>query len=104
MIKITGTIKKVFPTEVKSNGFHKRIFWLDDDTEKYPNVFQFELWKDDVIMIDSYEVGDVVTCFIDLKGRYWNKEVNGKIEQEGVMNSLKCWNIEKNGKPFKKMG
>lgn len=99
MIKIYGTIKKIMPTETLSGGFTKRLFWLDDEEDKYPNTFQFELWKDDVNMIDSYEVGDVVTCFIDLKGKHWKRD-----DKEGVMNSLKCWNIEKNGKSYKKLG
>ena len=51
MIKITGTIKKIFPVEKKSNNFDKRLFWFEDDDEKYKNVFQIELWKTDVEMI-----------------------------------------------------
>jgi hypothetical protein len=49
-------------------------------------------------MIDSYKAGDFVTAYIDIKGKYWEK--NGK---EGVMNTLKCWNIEKDGKPYKEI-
>ena len=97
MIKITGRIKKVFPTEV-FGGFEKRTFWLDDEAEKYPNTHSLELWKADTEMIDSYEVGDQVTCYIDIKGKFW--EIADK---EGVINSLKCWNIEKDGQTFKKI-
>ena len=49
-------------------------------------------------MIDSYNVGDFITAYIDIKGKHWEK--NGK---EGVMNTLKCWNIEKEGKPYKEI-
>ena len=49
-------------------------------------------------MIDSYDLGDYVTIYIDLKGKYWSKD--GK---EGITNTLKCWNIEKDGVPFKEI-
>ena len=49
-------------------------------------------------MLDSYQEDDYVTCFVDIKGKYWSRD--GK---EGVMNSVKCWNIEKDGKPFKEL-
>jgi len=94
MIKLTGVIKKVMPTEQKGNGFNKRVFWLDDESDKYPNTFQLELWKNDVELIDSYQIGEEITCYVDIKGQLWkNKDGN-----EFVMNTLKCWNIEKDGK------
>jgi hypothetical protein len=99
MIKITGTIKKIFPIEKKSNNFDKRLFWFEDDDEKYKNIFQIELWKADVDMIDSYAVGDLVTLYIDLKGKQWTNAD----KKEFVTNSMKCWNIEKEGKLFKKI-
>jgi len=98
MIKITGTIKKVLPKETFSGGFDKRIFWIDDDSDKYPNTYSLELWKSDTDMIDNYQVGDLVTCYVDLKGKFWQRD-----GREGVMNTIKCWNIEKDGKAFKAM-
>lgn len=97
MIKLSGKIKKVFSTETFSN-FEKRTFWLEEVSDKYPNTFQLELWKQDCPMIDNYELGDFVTVYIDIKGKYWNKN-----DKEGVMNTIKCWNIEKEGKPFKQI-
>ena len=97
MTKLSGVIKKVFNTESFSN-FEKRIFWIEEIQEKYKNTFQLELWKKDVAMIDSYKVGDYVTVYVDLKGKHWQNA-----EKEGVMNSLKCWNIEKDGILFKEI-
>jgi single-strand DNA-binding protein len=97
MIKLSGKIKKVFNTET-FNTFEKRTFWLEDVSEKYPNTWQLELWTSDIDMIDHYSVGDFVTVYIDIKGKFWSRD--GK---EGVMNTLKCWNIEKEGKPFKEI-
>ncbi len=97
MIKLSGKIKKVFDKETFSN-FEKRTFWLEDVSDKFPNTWQLELWKTDVDMIDHYAVGDFVTVYLDIKGKFWSRD--GK---EGVMNTLKCWNIEKEGKPFKEI-
>jgi hypothetical protein len=97
MIKLSGKIKKVFSTETFSN-FEKRTFWLEEVSDKYPNTFQLELWKQDCTMIDNYELGDFVTVYVDIKGKYWNKN-----DKEGVMNTIKCWNIEKEGKLFKQI-
>jgi hypothetical protein len=100
MIKISGKIKKVFNAETFGieKPFEKRNFWLEDISDKYPNTWQLELWQQDCPMIDSYNVGDFITAYIDIKGKHWDK--NGK---EGVMNTLKCWNIEKEGKPYKEI-
>jgi hypothetical protein len=97
MTKLSGVIKKVFNTESFGN-FEKRIFWIEEIQEKYKNIFQLELWKKDVAMIDNYKVGDYVTVYIDIKGKHWQSG-----EKEGVMNSLKCWNIEKDGVLFKEI-
>ena len=96
MIKIIGTIVNVLPT-IERKSFKKRNFWLKDDNEGYPNTYDLELWKDDVTMIDNYQIGDNVTCYVDLKGQLWKKSDGS----ESVSNTLKCWNIEKDGKTHK---
>jgi hypothetical protein len=50
-------------------------------------------------MLDSYNEGDFITAYLDIKGKHWSKD-DGK---EGVMNTLKCWNIEKEGKTYKEI-
>lgn len=97
MIKLSGKIKKIQETE-SWNNFEKRCFWLEDIADKYPNTWLLELWKTDTAMIDEYKVGDFITCYIDIKGKFWEKE-----GREGVINTLKCWNIEKDGKSFKEI-
>lgn len=99
MIKISGKIKKIEPTQTLSGGFEKRIFWLQDDDEKFPNTFQMECWKSDVNMLDEFKEEDSVTCYIDLKG----KKFMGRDGQEKIMNTIKCWNFEKDGKLCKKI-
>ncbi len=98
MIKLVGKIKKIQDKETHG-GFDKRLMWLEEVVDKYANTWQLECWKDDCPMLDNYDEGDYVTCYIDIKGKYWSKE-DGR---HGVMNSLKCWNIEKDGVAFKKV-
>lgn len=103
MIKISGTIEKTFETtkHIQKNGevFEKRLFWLHDKSDKFPNTYQMELWKSDCPMLDNYKEGDYVTVYIDLKG----KKFIGKDGQDIVTNSLKCWNFEKDGISLKKI-
>lgn len=98
MTKLQGKIKQVLQKET-FNNFTKRVFWIEEIADKYANTFELQLWKDDCDMIDSYKVGDYVTVYIDIKGKSFNR----KDGTEGVINTLKCWNIEKDGKPFKEI-
>jgi hypothetical protein len=101
MIKLTGKIQKIFQTEVRGSAdkpFSKRLFWLQEVSDKYPSIWQLELWQGDCTMIDAFGVGDYVTCYIDIKGQHWSKD-----GREGVMNTLKCWNFEKDGKTVKEI-
>jgi hypothetical protein len=97
MIKVSGKIKEIFPTETFGT-FEKRVVWLEEVAEKYANTYSLEIWGTDCPMADSYGVGDYVTAFIDIKGKFYEK--NGK---EGVINTLKCWNFEKDGKSYKEV-
>lgn len=101
MIKLTGKIKKIFEPVVFGD-FEKRVIWLEEETngQRYPNTWQLELWKEDSKMLDSYNEGDYVTCFVDIKGKLISKE-KSRDGDEWVSNTLKCWNIEKDGKLHK---
>jgi hypothetical protein len=101
MIKVTGKIIKKFDSVVFGT-FEKRILWLEEVTERFPNTWQLECWKDDVKMLDSYNEGDYVTCYIDIKGKLIPKD-KSKNGDEWVSNTLKCWNVEKDGKSYKEI-
>jgi len=103
MIKLSGKIKKKFETAVFGN-FEKRTLWLEEVTSdnRFPNTWQLELWKEDTKMLDSYEEGDYVTCYVDIKGKLIPKE-KSRDGDEWVSNTIKCWNIEKDGKAYKSM-
>lgn len=89
--KFIGTIVTIFPVETFGN-FEKRVVWVLDSSGKFPNTYAVEFWQNDVNMMDSYRAGDNVEMSIDVRGNHWKK--NGK---EGVINTLKCWRVEKVG-------
>ena len=101
MVKLEGKIKNVFDTET-FNNFEKRKFWLEEVAAeaRFANTWELELWKNDTKMIDSYKVGDYITAYVDIKGRAYVKRSDNS---DGVMNTIKCWNIEKDGKTFKEV-
>jgi len=88
---ITGKILDIFPAELYGN-FEKRVCWVEETEGEYPNTYSLEFWQGDCNKLDSYKPGDAVSCKVDIRGRKWTK--NGK---EGVINTLKCWSISKQG-------
>jgi hypothetical protein len=51
-------------------------------------------------MANSYNVGDFVTCYVDIKGKIFEKRDGSG---QGIITSLKCWNVEKEGKTYKEI-
>ena len=99
MIKLEGKIAKVFDAQKKTDKFTKRLFWLEDVSERFPNMWKMELWNADCTLIDNYKIGDFVTAYIDVRGKKWSKSDG----TEDVENTLKCWNFEKEGVILKKI-
>lgn len=100
MIKLTGVLKQMNNTIAYGKAdkpFNKRTFVLQEITDMYPNTWQLEFWQDDCQMGDAYNEGDFLTCYVDIKGKSFIKQDGA----EGVINSLKCWNVEKEGKTYK---
>ena len=101
MVKLEGKIKEIFPV-IPNPKFEKRVFWLEEVAAegRFANTWALELWKESCPMIDSYKVGDYITAYIDIKGNKFQKRDGSG---EAVGNTLKCWNIEKDGVSFKQM-
>jgi hypothetical protein len=51
-------------------------------------------------MASAYNVGDFVTCYVDIKGKMFEKRDGSG---QGIITTLKCWNVEKEGKTFKEI-
>lgn len=92
IITLKGRIEKIFDPKVYGN-VEKRLFWLFEDKELYPNTWELELLDSKCGLIDDYQAGDYIICKVDIIGRKWSKD--GK---SGVFNSLKCWEI----RPYEK--
>lgn len=90
-ISLKGVIKRILPTQQVSDKFKKREIWLRENGE-HPQTFCIEFHQDTCSALDNFSDGDSVQCFINLRGRHWSK--NGK---EGVMNTIQCWKIVKEG-------
>jgi hypothetical protein len=88
-MKLTGKIYKVFETNVVSDNFKKREFVIETD-EKYSQKVIIELINDKVDFVNNLNVGDLVECSINVRGREWvNKEGETKF-----FNSLSCWSMK----------
>lgn len=84
--KITGTITDIKDKEQVTSQFSKRVFYLED--EERNNTYSLEMHYQDANWLNSFHIGDLVTCEIHIRGRAWAK--NGK---SGVINTLQCINI-----------
>lgn len=92
-IILTGIITDIFPTEtVGSNNFQKKVFFLKEEGDKYPNHWQLELQQTSVTLLDNYKPEDKVSCSININGRLWEKD--GK---RMCFNTLRCWKIVGDG-------
>ena len=97
MITLQGKITKIFDTEKKTDKLTVRKFWVDDEKEKFGNVWELQTWNSDTAMLDTYKVGDYLTFYVDIRGRLWTRQDGS----QNVQMDIKCWNIEKEGKLFK---
>jgi hypothetical protein len=88
-VVLSGRIKTIFSAEVFGN-FEKRVMWLEEQTDKYPQTYSLEFTQGDVNVLDAFKEGDQVECSINLRGRH--SEKNGK---EYVFNSMQCWRIKR---------
>jgi hypothetical protein len=90
-IIIKGKITDIFPPEIYGN-LEKRVVWVQEIDVQYPQHFSLEFLQNDANIPDNFVLGDVVECKVDVRGRKWEKA--GKV---GVMNSLKCWRMDRIG-------
>jgi hypothetical protein len=90
-IVIKGKITDIFPSEIYGN-LEKRVVWVQEIDVQYPQHYSLEFLQNDANIPDSFVPGDLVECKVDVRGRKWEK--NGKA---GVMNSLKCWRMDRVG-------
>jgi len=91
-IIIKGELTDIFPAEIFGN-FEKRVAWVLEKDVQYPNHYQIEFHQGDANMLDNFLRGDIVECKVDVRG----KKFKSKQGKDGIINTLKCWNIIKVG-------
>jgi hypothetical protein len=90
-ITIKGKITDIFPPEIYGN-LEKRVAWVVEIDVQYPQHYSLEFLQNDCNILDNFVPNDMVECKVDVRGRRWEK--GGKV---GVMNSLKCWRMDRIG-------
>ena len=92
-MELEGRIKLIGETQTfGSNGFKKRELVVTTD-EQYPQHILVEFTQDNTDVLNGYNVGDLVTININLRGREW---VNPQGETKYFI-SIQGWRIAKLG-------
>jgi hypothetical protein len=90
---ITGTLKVKSETQQIKDTFKKREFVITDNSSQYPQHIMFELTQDKCSLLDSYQLGQEVKVYFNLRGREWTDK-EGKVR---YFNSLQAWKLENAG-------
>ena len=69
---LTGTIKKIFPTQTFSSGFSKREVVITSSGERFPQDVKFDFLKEKESALEGFKEGDEVTVHFDIRGREYN--------------------------------
>ena len=89
-MEIKGKIKNISETVQISERFRKREFVVEyASNPDYPQPLQFEMVQDRCELLDSFEVGQEVEIFFDLRGREWTNP-QGQVK---YFNSLQAWKL-----------
>lgn len=84
MLKLTGTVHEIMPTEVVgSKGFAKRTLVIcDDPNAQYPSYAAFEAKrsqkKDRTLLLDQFRKGETVEVAFVPDARSWKDPKTGK--------------------------
>ena len=91
-MEIIGTIKKIGQTqEFGAKGFIKRELVLITK-DQYPQNILVEFVKDKCSLLDTYNTGDDIKVFINIRGREWTND-KGQVK---YFNSIQGWKIQYN--------
>ena len=83
--ELEGKIHLIEDIQEFKSGFTKREFVVESMDGQYAQQIKFELVKDKTSLTDSYQVGDDVKVFFDIRGN----EYNGR-----YFVNLNAWKLE----------
>lgn len=87
---ITGKLVEIFDTQQVSDRFQKREFVIEHvENPQYPEYIKFELIQDKVDLLDSFQPGQELQVFFNLKGRRWNSPQG----ETKYFNTLQAWRL-----------
>lgn len=84
-MEIEGILKIKNSKETFASGFEKRTFVIQT-IDKYPQMIQFELFKDKCGLIDQFNIDEKIKVGLNIRG----SEYKGKFYV-----SLNAWKIER---------
>lgn len=90
MFSLKGSLKMIGKELQISEKFKKRDFVLVDNSSQYPQFVSFQLTQDKVSLMDTFNEGDEVTVYFNLRGREWISPQN----EVKYFNTLEAWKIE----------
>lgn len=82
--EIEGVLHKKYETESKSSSFQTREFVITTEGT-YPQFVKFQLTQDKCGVVDSFQEGQKVKVYFDLRGREW---------QGKYFTNLNAWKME----------
>lgn len=88
-MEIKGKIYRIDKERQVSDKFKLRECIIATD-EQYPQHIQVQVTQDKCNLLDKFKVGDIVTAFINLRGRL----AKDKTGVERCWNSIEVWRIE----------
>lgn len=87
-MKVTGSVKRIFPTQQVSEKFRKKEFVISTQ-DQYPQDVIFQLSQDKTDLLAGVSEGDIIEIDFNLRGREWINP-QGEIK---YFNTLDAWNI-----------
>lgn len=82
--EMVGLLHVKYETQSKTDTFQAREFVVKTDGT-YPQFIKFQLTQDRCGILDTYNVGDMMKVYFDLRGREWN---------EKYFTNLQAWKLE----------
>tara|TARA_Y100001954_G_C15599374_1_gene497160 strand:+ start:91 stop:402 length:312 start_codon:yes stop_codon:yes gene_type:complete len=100
-LTIQGELIRIGNTEEISDKFKKREFVIKTE-DRYPQTISFELFQENIGLVDSLNIKDQIEIYFNINGREWRKSED---TQPKVFNTLVAWKInvinkELNTPPF----
>lgn len=86
----TGLLVVKEDTVKKTETFSVREFVIEVAGDRFSDFVKFQLSNDKCLLIDSFQLGEMVEVSFNVRGRKWEKD--GKVS---YFNSLDAWRLKK---------